>query len=143
MNWSLICAEQGLTFGELIRLANRHPRVNILQPGPARWRAPHCGRSVVYCGAKSAAGETDLRTAREVNDGNRTGGRSGKAAVADCPRPPINAPAKRKSPVLGWPLSRISTICAKARRWGSRSIARWHSGENPDRRTEDPSAAEN
>ena len=30
---SLICAEQGSTW-ELIALANRHPRVNILQPGP-------------------------------------------------------------------------------------------------------------
>lgn len=32
---SLICAEQGINVWELIRLANRHPRVNILQPGPA------------------------------------------------------------------------------------------------------------
>ncbi|MGS9273088.1 UDP-N-acetyl-D-mannosamine dehydrogenase, partial [Salmonella enterica subsp. enterica serovar Infantis] len=31
---SLICAEQGSNVWELIRLANRHPRVNILQPGP-------------------------------------------------------------------------------------------------------------
>lgn len=32
---SLICAEQGINVWELIRLANRHPRVNILQPGQA------------------------------------------------------------------------------------------------------------
>lgn len=31
---SLICAEQGINVWELISLANRHPRVNILQPGP-------------------------------------------------------------------------------------------------------------
>lgn len=31
---SLICDEQGINVWELIRLANRHPRVNILQPGP-------------------------------------------------------------------------------------------------------------
>lgn len=31
---SLICADQGINVWELIRLANRHPRVNILQPGP-------------------------------------------------------------------------------------------------------------
>lgn len=28
---SLICADQGINVWELIRLANRHPRVNILQ----------------------------------------------------------------------------------------------------------------
>ncbi len=32
---SLICAEQGINVWELIRSANRHPRVNILQPGRA------------------------------------------------------------------------------------------------------------
>lgn len=32
---SLICAEQGINVWELIRLANRHPRVNILQPAQA------------------------------------------------------------------------------------------------------------
>ena len=31
---SLICAEQDINVWELISLANRHPRVNILQPGP-------------------------------------------------------------------------------------------------------------
>ncbi|CAA2929281.1 UDP-N-acetyl-D-glucosamine 6-dehydrogenase [Arsenophonus endosymbiont of Bemisia tabaci Q2] len=31
---SLFCAEQGINVWELINLANRHPRVNILQPGP-------------------------------------------------------------------------------------------------------------
>ena len=31
---SMICAELGIDVWELITLANRHPRVNILQPGP-------------------------------------------------------------------------------------------------------------
>ena len=31
---SIICDKQGINVWELIRLANRHPRVNILQPGP-------------------------------------------------------------------------------------------------------------
>lgn len=31
---SMICANQGISVWNLIRLANRHPRVNILQPGP-------------------------------------------------------------------------------------------------------------
>ena len=31
---SMICANQGISVWNLIRLANRHPRVDILQPGP-------------------------------------------------------------------------------------------------------------
>jgi UDP-N-acetyl-D-mannosaminuronic acid dehydrogenase len=31
---SLICEEEGVNVWELIKLANRHPRVDILQPGP-------------------------------------------------------------------------------------------------------------
>ena len=31
---SLICADRGINVWELISPANRHPRVNILQPGP-------------------------------------------------------------------------------------------------------------
>lgn len=31
---SMICASHGVSVWNLIRLANRHPRVNILQPGP-------------------------------------------------------------------------------------------------------------
>ena len=30
---SLICAKEGINVWNLIQLANRHPRVNILQPG--------------------------------------------------------------------------------------------------------------
>ncbi len=56
---SLICADQGINVWELIRLANRHPRVNILQPGPGV--GGHCiaVESVVYRGAEPAAGEID------------------------------------------------------------------------------------
>ncbi len=64
---SLICAKEGVSVWELIRLANRHPRVKILNPGPGvgghciavdPWflvdRAPELARLI--------------RTAREVND---------------------------------------------------------------------------
>ena len=35
MSYPLICADQDINVSrELISLANRHPRVNILQPGP-------------------------------------------------------------------------------------------------------------
>jgi UDP-N-acetyl-D-mannosaminuronate dehydrogenase len=57
---SLICADQGINVWELISLANRHPRVNILQPGPAwvvtvspstrglSWRKTRTGASDPY-----------------------------------------------------------------------------------------------
>ena len=64
---SLICDKEGINVWEMIALANRHPRVNILNPGPGvgghciavdPWfivsRAPELARLV--------------RTAREVND---------------------------------------------------------------------------
>lgn len=40
---SLICDHQDINVWELIRLANRHPRVNILQPGPGCWWALYRG----------------------------------------------------------------------------------------------------
>jgi UDP-N-acetyl-D-mannosaminuronic acid dehydrogenase len=64
---SMLCAREGVSVWELIRLANRHPRVKILNPGPGvgghciavdPWflvdRAPELARLI--------------RTAREVND---------------------------------------------------------------------------
>ncbi len=57
---SLICADQKINVWELIALANRHPRVNILQPGG---RTLYCRRPVVYCGAEPAAGAADSHRA--------------------------------------------------------------------------------
>ena len=64
---SMICESEGINAWEVIELANRHPRVNILNPGPGvgghciavdPWfivdRSPECSRLI--------------RTAREVND---------------------------------------------------------------------------
>jgi UDP-N-acetyl-D-mannosaminuronic acid dehydrogenase len=64
---SLVCDQQGINVWELIRLANRHPRVNILQPGPGV--GGHC-IAVDPWFIVSSAPETAriIRTAREVND---------------------------------------------------------------------------
>lgn len=64
---SLICDELGMDVWELIRLANRHPRVNILKPGPGV--GGHC-IAVDPWFIVSSAPETArlIRTAREVND---------------------------------------------------------------------------
>ncbi|MDX6917117.1 UDP-N-acetyl-D-mannosamine dehydrogenase [Pectobacterium carotovorum] len=80
---SLICAEQNINVWELIRLANRHPRVNILQPGPGV--GGHCiAVDPWFIVAQNPQQARLIHTARLVNDGkplwvvDRV-----KAAVAD------------------------------------------------------------
>lgn len=64
---SLICDELKIDVWELIRLANRHPRVKILQPGPGV--GGHCIAVDPWFIVHSAPGVSPLiRTAREVND---------------------------------------------------------------------------
>ncbi|UIL52322.1 MULTISPECIES: UDP-N-acetyl-D-mannosamine dehydrogenase [Pantoea] len=64
---SLICAAQGINVWELIALANRHPRVNILQPGPGV--GGHCiAVDPWFIVAQNPELARLIRTAREVND---------------------------------------------------------------------------
>ncbi|MDM7854036.1 UDP-N-acetyl-D-mannosamine dehydrogenase [Cellulomonas alba] len=64
---SLICDRLGLDVWELIELANHHPRVNILQPGPGV--GGHCIAVDPWFIVASAPEQSRLiRTAREVND---------------------------------------------------------------------------
>lgn len=64
---SLICEELHVNTWELIELANRHPRVNILQPGPGV--GGHCIAVDPWFIVDSAPKQAKLiRTAREVND---------------------------------------------------------------------------
>jgi UDP-N-acetyl-D-mannosaminuronic acid dehydrogenase len=64
---SLICDRLGISVWETIALANRHPRVNILQPGPGV--GGHCIAVDPWFIVSSAPEESRLiRTAREVND---------------------------------------------------------------------------
>lgn len=64
---SLICDAQGINVWELIQLANRHPRVNILQPGAGV--GGHCIAVDPWFIVSTNPSETKLiRTAREVND---------------------------------------------------------------------------
>jgi UDP-N-acetyl-D-mannosaminuronic acid dehydrogenase len=65
---SLICDKLGINVWELIKLANRHPRVNILQPGPGV--GGHCIAVDPWFIVAAAPDEAKLiRTARTVNDG--------------------------------------------------------------------------
>ncbi|NJM51745.1 MAG: UDP-N-acetyl-D-mannosamine dehydrogenase [Sphingomonadales bacterium] len=64
---SIISDKMGLNIWEIIKLANRHPRVNILQPGPGV--GGHCIAVDPWFIVHSAPEESPLiRTARTVND---------------------------------------------------------------------------
>ena len=64
---SVICDDLGIDVWELIELANHHPRVNILQPGPGV--GGHCIAVDPWFIVAADPGNSNLiRTAREVND---------------------------------------------------------------------------
>lgn len=64
---SIICDKLGINVWELIRLANRHPRVNILQPGPGV--GGHCIAVDPWFIVSATPAEARLiHRAREVND---------------------------------------------------------------------------
>jgi UDP-N-acetyl-D-mannosaminuronic acid dehydrogenase len=87
---SVICDKLGINVWETISLANRHPRVNILQPGPGV--GGHCIAVDPWFIVSSAPDEARLiRTAREVND-----------AKPDWVIEKVRAKAERfKAPVIG------------------------------------------
>jgi UDP-N-acetyl-D-mannosaminuronic acid dehydrogenase len=64
---SILCEQFGVNVWELIKLANRHPRVNILSPGTGV--GGHCIAVdpwfIVYAGKENAK---LIRAAREIND---------------------------------------------------------------------------
>jgi len=64
---SMICDELGISVWELIRLANRHPRVNLLQPGPGV--GGHCiAIDPWFIVSQSPESSKLIRAARGVND---------------------------------------------------------------------------
>lgn len=65
---SLICDQLGIDVWQLIKLANHHPRVKILQPGPGV--GGHCIAVDPWFIVHSSPEKAQLiRTARHVNDG--------------------------------------------------------------------------
>ena len=64
---SLICDKEGINVWDLIRLANRHPRVNILQPGTGV--GGHCiAVDPWFIVSRDVENSRLIRTAREVNN---------------------------------------------------------------------------
>jgi len=65
---SIVCDKMDLNVWDVIELANHHPRVNILKPGPGV--GGHCIAVDPWFIVDAAPEQTPLiRTAREVNDG--------------------------------------------------------------------------
>lgn len=88
---SIICEDLDINVWELINLANHHPRVNILQPGPGV--GGHCIAVDPWFIVSSAPESTPLiRTAREVNDGKpRKVLEKVNSLIKDVPSPTIAA----------------------------------------------------
>jgi UDP-N-acetyl-D-mannosaminuronic acid dehydrogenase len=64
---SIICAKEGINVWNLINLANRHPRVNILQPGSGV--GGHCiAVDPWFIVARDSENARLIRAAREVNN---------------------------------------------------------------------------
>lgn len=64
---SLICDKEGINVWDLIQLANRHPRVNILQPGVGV--GGHCiAVDPWFVVARNEQNSRLIKTAREIND---------------------------------------------------------------------------
>ena len=64
---SLICDKEGINVWDLIELANRHPRVNILQPGAGV--GGHCiAVDPWFVVARDEDNSRLIKTAREIND---------------------------------------------------------------------------
>lgn len=110
---SLICADQDINVWELISLANRHPRVNILQPGPGV--GGHCiAVDPWFIVSQNPKQSRLIHTARLVNDGKPVWVIDQvKAAVADC----LTETGKRANEIkiacFGLALNLILTIYVK------------------------------
>jgi len=79
---SIVCDTLKLDVWQVIRLANRHPRVNILQPGPGV--GGHCIAVDPWFIVNSDPENARLiRTAREVNDGKAHYSLARASALAD------------------------------------------------------------
>ncbi|NHB86938.1 UDP-N-acetyl-D-mannosamine dehydrogenase [Photorhabdus tasmaniensis] len=127
---SLICAEQGINVWELIRLANRHPRVNILQPGPGV--GGHCiAVDPWFIVSQNPEQSRLIHTARLVNDGKPLWVVDQvKAAVADCLAESGKRASEVKIACFGLAFKpNIDDLRESPAVHITRMIAQWHAGE--------------
>lgn len=64
--FAILSEEMGINVWEAIRMANKHPRVNILSPGPGV--GGHCIAVDPWFLTESSVNATLITTAREIND---------------------------------------------------------------------------
>lgn len=127
---SLICAEQNINVWELIRLANRHPRVNILQPGPGV--GGHCiAVDPWFIVSQNPQLARLIHTARLVNDDkplwvvDRV-----KRALADCVTQSDKRASEVKIACFGLAFKPdIDDLRESPAMMITEMIAHWHAGE--------------
>ncbi|HBO38728.1 MAG TPA: UDP-N-acetyl-D-mannosamine dehydrogenase, partial [Pasteurellaceae bacterium] len=127
---SLICDKLGISVWELIRLANRHPRVNILQPGAGV--GGHCiAVDPWFIVAQAPEQARLIRTAREVNDYKPEWVIDKvKAALADCVTERNVTPAEVKIACLGLAFKpNIDDLRESPAVEITSKLAAWHKGE--------------
>lgn len=127
---SLICAEQDINVWELISLANRHPRVNILQPGPGV--GGHCiAVDPWFIVAQSPKQSRLIHTARLVNDGKPVWVVDQvKAAVADCLAKTDKKASEVKIACFGLAFKpNIDDLRESPAMHITKMVAEWHAGK--------------
>ncbi|OKP04655.1 UDP-N-acetyl-D-mannosamine dehydrogenase [Xenorhabdus eapokensis] len=127
---SLICAEQGINVWELISLANRHPRVNILQPGPGV--GGHCiAVDPWFIVSQNPEQSRLIHTARLVNDGKPLWVVDQvKAAVADCLAESGKRANEIKIACFGLAFKpNIDDLRESPAVYITKMVAQWHAGQ--------------
>ncbi|WGE67370.1 UDP-N-acetyl-D-mannosamine dehydrogenase [Actinobacillus equuli subsp. haemolyticus] len=127
---SMICDKLQISVWELIELANRHPRVNILQPGAGV--GGHCIAVDPWFIVSQAPEQARLiRTAREVNDSkphwviDKV-----KMALADCVTEKNLKPSEVKIACLGLAFKPdIDDLRESPAVEITENLANWHSGK--------------
>lgn len=127
---SLICNELEISVWELIQLANRHPRVNILQPGAGV--GGHCIAVDPWFIVSKTPNQAQLiRTAREVNDHKPQWViEQVKSALADCVTQKDIKASEVKIACLGLAFKPdIDDLRESPAVEITKALAEWHSGE--------------
>jgi UDP-N-acetyl-D-mannosaminuronic acid dehydrogenase len=105
---SLVCDRLGINVRELIRLANHHPRVNVLQPWLRCGWPLHRRRSLVHCRRSSRLHPPDPDGPPRERRQKPLGDRAGSGSRIRLGRP--TRPSARIGCLWGWPSSPMSMI---------------------------------
>lgn len=127
---SMICDDVGLNVWELIKLANQHPRVNILQPSAGV--GGHCiAVDPWFIVAKSPERARLIQTAREVNDSKPHWVLDKiKAAIADCAMVQDCKPSELTIACLGLAFKPdVDDLRESPALAITQSVADWHTGK--------------